>query len=173
MTTTGTVTLNGPAPTGGVSVSLSSNSSSLSVPATIVVAAGSSTASFSATSSPVASSTTATVQSWVGSSSAAGQSASVTVTPPVIVNVLFVPPSVAAGTQTTLYVILNGVAPAGATLQVSSTSTRLTVGSSLAMVAGQAAQTFNLQTTSGVPTTVTVTITYNGVSQSSTLTITP
>jgi hypothetical protein len=95
------------------------------------------------------------------------------VIPPVIVNVLFGPASVAAGSQTTLYVIMNGAAPAGATLQVSSTSTRLTVASSLAMVAGQQIQSFALQTTAGPPATVTVTITYNGSSQSATLTITP
>lgn len=51
---TGQVNLDSPAPTGGVLVSLSTNSPHMTVPASVTVPAGSSTASFTATTTPVA-----------------------------------------------------------------------------------------------------------------------
>src|SRR2546421_338217 len=58
---TGTVTLNGPAPAGGATVSLSSNSLVATVPATVTIPAGQSSANFSLTTSPLAVLTNVTV----------------------------------------------------------------------------------------------------------------
>ena len=58
---TGTVTLNGAAPTGGLSVTLSSDNASATVPASITVAGGSTTATFTVTTGTVGSSTSATI----------------------------------------------------------------------------------------------------------------
>jgi len=59
---TGTVTLNGPAPAGGAMVTLSSGNASVAVvPASVTVSAGSNTATFPVTTALVASSTQATI----------------------------------------------------------------------------------------------------------------
>jgi hypothetical protein len=57
----GTVTLNGPAPGGGIKVSLSDNSSYTTVPASVTVPSGSSNASFLITTTTVASNRSATI----------------------------------------------------------------------------------------------------------------
>ena len=49
---TGTVTLNGPAPSGGALVSIGSTNSFVTVPSTITIAAGQTTGTFSATTTP-------------------------------------------------------------------------------------------------------------------------
>lgn len=59
--TTGTVTLNSTAPSGGVAVFLSSNTTVVSVPSSVVVAQGQTSASFTATAAAVSTTTTATI----------------------------------------------------------------------------------------------------------------
>jgi len=168
-TSEGTVTISSPAPTGGLPVNLSSNSTSAGVPATVTVPAGATSVGFSITTTPVATATSPTIQASIGTSQA---TASITVIPPTIVAIVFSPQSVAAGQSTTLYVLLSGPAPAGATLNVTSSSTRLTIGSTLTCVAGQTVQTFTLPTTAGPPASVSVTVSYNSSSESDVLTIT-
>ena len=75
---TGTVTLSGAAPSGGVSVSLSSNNAAATVPGSVTVAAGSSTATFAVTTQSVTSSTSAIVTASYGSGS---QTATLTINP--------------------------------------------------------------------------------------------
>jgi hypothetical protein len=58
---TGTVTLSGPAPAGGAQVLLSSNNAAASVPSSVTVPAGSTSATFTVTTSPVLISTSATI----------------------------------------------------------------------------------------------------------------
>ena len=58
---TGTVTLNGPAPSGGTVVGLTSNNTALQLPATVMVAAAATSATFTVTTSPVASDTPVTI----------------------------------------------------------------------------------------------------------------
>jgi hypothetical protein len=116
--------------------------------------------------------TNPTIQASIGSNSTSPVTVGVTVNPPTILAVAFSPQSVAAGQSTTLLVLLSGPTAAGATLNVTCNSTRLTVGSTLTCVAGEFYQTFTLPTTPGPNTTVNVTISYNGTSDSDVLTIT-
>src|SRR5437899_10316974 len=58
---TGTVTLSGPAPTGGAQVTLSSSNGAASVPASVTVPGGSSSATFTVNTSIVLVSTSATI----------------------------------------------------------------------------------------------------------------
>ena len=58
---TGTVTLSGPAPAGGAQVILSGGNGAASVPSSVTVPAGSSSATFTVNTSPVLLSTSATV----------------------------------------------------------------------------------------------------------------
>lgn len=85
----GLVTLSGPAPSGGATVSLSSsNPSAVTVPASVTVAASATSASFTATTSSVTASSTVTVAaSYAGTT----LNSSLTVTPPL-------PPGTPAGT---------------------------------------------------------------------------
>src|SRR6185436_18557147 len=77
---TGTVTLTGPAPTGGATVTLSSaNPAVASVPASVTVAAGATSTSFAVTTSTVASTTLVGIS---GSYSGVSRTATLTVTPP-------------------------------------------------------------------------------------------
>jgi hypothetical protein len=75
---TGTVTLNGPAPAGGWGVRLSSSSPSVSIPTYVVVAAGAKSATFPISTSPVASDVAVTITATLNSFS---KSAQLTVTP--------------------------------------------------------------------------------------------
>src|SRR5215470_333623 len=74
----GIVMLNGQAPAGGAVVTLTSNSPSVSPPASVVVDAGSFSASFAISTNAVTANTTATVTASYGGASAQGQ---VTLTP--------------------------------------------------------------------------------------------
>src|SRR5256886_3874219 len=58
---TGTVTLNGPAPAGGASVTLSSNNTAATVPGSVTVPAGATSTTFTVTTSTVAASTPVTI----------------------------------------------------------------------------------------------------------------
>jgi len=60
-TSQGTVTLNGPAPSGGAVVTLSDNSSKTTLPSSVTVESGTTSATFTITTAPVYSSTTSTI----------------------------------------------------------------------------------------------------------------
>lgn len=67
--TSGTVTLNGDAPTGGAVVSLSTDDPAASVPATVTIPAGQSSANFTITTTTVGGETPVTITATYGSSS--------------------------------------------------------------------------------------------------------
>src|SRR6266699_1326745 len=174
---TGTVTLSGPAPTGGAAVTLTSSSTSTAtVPASVTVAAGASSATFTVTTSAVTTSTPVTI-----SASYAGvtKTASLTVAPPgsaTLSAIALNPASVTGGSPSTGTVTLSGAAPTGGaavTLTSSSTSTA-TVPASVTVAAGASSATFAV-TTSAVTTSTPVTISasYAGVTQTASLTVAP
>ena len=66
-TSQGTITLTGPAPAGGVVVTLSSNRSSATVPASVTVAANQESATFTVNTTPVVITTTVTITARYGS----------------------------------------------------------------------------------------------------------
>ena len=92
---TGTVTLSGPAPVGGALVSLSSdNTSAATVPASVTVAAGASSATFAVTTSAVSGSTAVTISALYGGVT---RTAPLTVTPLAALSSLQVNPSSVKG----------------------------------------------------------------------------
>src|SRR3989441_1274743 len=94
---TGTVTLTAPAPAGGAQVALSSSDPSVaSVPDSVAVPAGATSASFTVTTSSVSTSTPVTIS---GSYSGTTQGASLTVTPPTLTSLSLSPSSVTAGVR--------------------------------------------------------------------------
>src|SRR5467141_1879258 len=113
---TGTVTLSGPAPAGGAQVGLSSNNGAASVPSSVAVPAGATSATFTVSTSPVAASTTVAISAGYGGVT---KTASLTVTPaspaaPSLSSLTLNPTSVIGGAQSsTGTVTLSGPAPAG------------------------------------------------------------
>jgi hypothetical protein len=169
---TGTVTLTGAAPTGGVSVALSSNSASATIPATVTVAAGSTTATFSVSTSTVESSVLATV---TASYSGLSKTAAVTITPPpvAILSVVVNPASVTGGTSATGTVTLTGAAPTGGiSLALSSNSASAMVPATVTVAAGSTTASFSVATsTVGSSVLATLTAGYSGLSKTSVLTV--
>ena len=174
---TGTVTLSGPAPTGGAVVSLSSSSPSVAaVPASVTVPAGASGASFTVTTGAVAASTTVTISASYGGAST---TASFTVTPPGVTlsSLTLSPTSVIGGTQSsTGTVTLSGPAPSGgAFVSLSSSNPGVAaVPASVTVPAGAGSVSFTAATSAVVSSTaVTISGSYGGVSRSASLTVTP
>ena len=121
---TGTVTLSAPAFRGGVTVLLSSSAWNVaSVPDTLTVPEGATTASFTIATSSVSQSTLVTI---TGTYAGQSQAASLTLQPPNLVAVILDPNSVTGGDPITGTVALDVQAPAGGTA-VKVTSSDLTV----------------------------------------------
>ncbi|MGC2194783.1 MAG: hypothetical protein WA628_08905 [Terriglobales bacterium] len=170
---TGTVTLSTLAPTGGIVVSLSSNTPAAQVPVSVSVAAAATTATFPITTSVVSSTTAALITGVFGSST---QNATLTVTPvPVTLSSVTVnPTSVVGGNSSTGAVTLSGPAPAGGiVVSLSSNNPAAQVPASVTVLAGAAAANFTIST-SGVSSAMSVTIsgTY-GTTKSAGLTVNP
>lgn len=154
------VTLNGPAPTGGIVVALRGGSAffPVNMPASVTILAGQTSLSF-----PFSVNTATTVEI---TGSAAGYSASCLVTlpgPPLSLSSVTVSPStVSAGQTAAGTATLTASAPTGGvTVGLSSNSTRVTVPGSVNIPAGATSQTFDVSTTRSRGTaTVTITGAY-------------
>ena len=170
---TATVTLNGLAPTGGATVNLaSSNTLVATVPASVVVPAGTATKVFTVTTLGVAASNDVLIS---GSYSGLTATATLVVTAAVPSSVSLNPTSVAGGSPSTGTVTLNGKAPAGgAVVALSSANPAVaTVQATVMVAAGQLSKTFNVTTVwVGSTTTVAISATLLGVTQSANLTVT-
>src|SRR6266404_2490874 len=174
---TGTVALSGPAPTGGAQVALSSNNGAASVPPGVTIAAGATSATFAVTTSAVASSTTDTISAAYGGVT---NTASLTVTaapppPPTLSSLSLNPTSVAGGNSSTGTVTLSGAASTGgAQVALSSNNGAASVPPTVTIAAGATSATFPVNTTAVVTSTpVTISASDGGVSKSATLTVTP
>ncbi len=167
---TGTVTLGSAAPTGGLSVTLSSNNAAATVPASVTVAAGATTATFAVTTTAVASTASATISATFNGGT---QTATLTVNPPGVSSVTLNPTSVTGGTSSTGTVTLGSAAPTGGlSVGLSSNSTSATVPASVTVAAGATTATFSVTTTTVTSTTTaTISATFNGGTQTAALTI--
>ena len=167
---TGTVTLSGAAPPGGVAVALSSSNPAVAaVPASMIVPTGATIANFTISTNSVTASTTVTIL--VGNFYAL-----LTVTPgPVLSTINLYPTSVPWGTASTGTVTLSGSAPGGGvTVALSSSNTALaTAPASVTVPAGAATANFTVSTTACASGAVTISGTYGGVTRSAGLTVTP
>jgi hypothetical protein len=169
---TGTVTLTGAAPAGGVLVSLSSDNSAATVPASVTVAAGSTSATFSVTASAVTTTTTATITAFSNSTS---RTAVLTITAPTVISsVALNPGSVTRGASSTGTVTLSSAAPtAGVSVTLSSNNAAAAVPASVTVAAGSTTATFTVTTTAGTTAaTATITASYNGASKTAALAVT-
>ncbi len=175
---TGTVTLTAPAQSGGFTVQLSSSNPSVaSVPSSVTVPQGQTSANFTVSTTQVSSQTQVTITASAGGVT---RQATLTVNPPsgsvTLQSLTISPTSVWGGSSATGTVTLSGPAPSGgAVVQLrSSNSSAAIVPSSVTVPAGQTSARFTIRTTSCWYCFVrqaTITATYNGVSRSATLTI--
>jgi trimeric autotransporter adhesin len=169
--TTCTVTLTQAAPSGGSTVGLSGNNTTLTVPASVTVPANSTSATFTASLGTITTTQTATVTASLGGSS---QSTTLSLVAPTLVSSLACSPtSVNSGASTTCTVTLTQAAPSGgSTVGLSSNNTALTVPASITVPANSTSATFTASLGTITTTqTATVTASLSSSSQSTTLSL--
>ena len=170
----GTVSLTGPAPTGGIAVSLSSNSttSGITVPASVTVAPGQTTAAFSVSTTAVASNVTATITGTQGSTT---KTVTLAVTAPTFISLQVNPSIVLGGAASTGAVNISSAAPTGGltfALSSNSTASGVTVPSSVTIAAGQTSASFTVSTTTvGVTVNAIISGTLGLATKTATLTV--
>lgn len=175
----GKVTLTGAAGTGGVVVSLACANSAATVPASVTVLAGATTATFNITTVAVTANTTGLISGTVG---AVTKSLNLTVIPPALSKLALVPPSVMGGSNSVATVTLTGKAAAAVVVNVSTSNSAVAQpvnGSNVAITTvtvpvGADHVTFTVKTmTVGVSTPVTIGANLGAVTKNVTLTVHP
>lgn len=168
--TTGLVLLNGNAPAGGTTVSLSGNNQAISVPASVTVPQGSNQATFTINSSvvPVITSTTVTA-----SLNGVISPANLTLQP--VLKYFNVPSTIAGGAASSGQVILSGNAPHDWSVSLSSSNPAVaSVPATVIVPSGSNMVTFPITTTAQCSSnTVTLMSTSGANSLSASVTVTP
>lgn len=174
---TGTVVLGAPAPTGGTIVSLSSsNTAAATVPGNVAVGAGNASATFQIATTPVTASTSVTISA--SQSNATAQTASLTITPggsgPTLNVLLLNPMTITGGSSASGTVTLS--APAligGAKVSLSSNNVAVAgVPGNTTIPAGATGATFTVNSSAvGASTPVTIFASYSGVTEADSLTV--
>jgi hypothetical protein len=172
---TGTVTLGSAAPSGGASVNLASNlPGSGSVPPTVTVPAGATSATFEITTFPV-DNTTVQLSATLGDTT---QFAALSITRSATVALSAVslsPTTVVGGSSSTGTVRLGSAAPSGGTrVSLSDDSPAASVPAFVTVAAGNTSRTFTVTTTAVTgPMPVVVSASTAGVTRNATLTLNP
>lgn len=168
---TGTITLSAPAAADTTILLSSNNPAVASVPASVTVLAGSTTASFTVTTTPV------TIGSGVTITAAFNQyssSAVLFVVPPQLASLGVAPASVTGGSGATGTVSLTGTAASSITVNLSSNNAAASVPATVIVPAGASSATFAVTTTgTTVDTAVTLNATYNQASSTAVLHVLP
>ncbi|HEY2968298.1 MAG TPA: hypothetical protein VGK75_08005 [Casimicrobiaceae bacterium] len=171
---TGTVTLTSAAPTGGAVVSLSSASTAVSVPGSVSVSQGATSATFGITTSVV---TTQTLTTLTASYSGVSKTMTFTVNPAAsatLATLSLNPTSVKGGTPATGTVTLTAPAPSGGAVVTltSSMPTLASVPQNIVVTAGTTSSTFNVTTAATKKNTlVTISASYAGATKTATITV--
>ncbi len=167
---TGTVTLTGPAPAAGAAVTLSSSDPSVTVPASVAVPSGAVSATFPVTTTAVAAQVAATVTATLNGVS---QTAMLTVQAPMLKPLIVTPSSVFGGDTAVLALALTLPAPAGgAVITLSSSDPSAPLPPTVTIPAGQTTASVTIPTTV-VPTATAVTLsaTYGAATVTTKLTV--
>ena len=170
---TGTVTLSGPAPAAGAQVTLSSSNAAASVPASVTIPAGSDSTTFTISANPAAASTVARI---FASYDGVTPSASLTVRPPSVSSLMLNPTSVTGGAQSsTGTVTLSAAAPSGgAQVALSSSSSAASPPATVTIPAGASSASFTVSTQAVAASTIaTISASYRGTTRTASLSVTP
>ncbi len=153
---------------GAISVALSSNNALLTVPSSVMVAAGSAGASFTATTGTITSGQTAVVTGSFGGSS---QTATVSlVAATVLTSLTCSPASINSGAAGSCTVTLSKAATAATAVAISDNNAALTVPASATIAAGATAATFSISAGAlGSNQTAVITATLSGTSKTATV----
>jgi len=170
-TVTGTASLNGPAAVAGAVVTLtSSNTKVLSVPASVKIGSGVTSANFAVTHHVVTAATTVVITAKYGG---VVQTTSVTVNPFQVVSISISPSSVKGGTSAAGTVTLNATPAAAVVVKLTSNTKAVAPPASVSVPAGSASGKFTIKTTKvTTSTTGTVTATLGTSTQQASLTVT-
>jgi len=166
----GVVVLTKHAPTGGIVVTLTSADSSVTVPATVTVAAGKSSAYFSITTKLVTAAKSVAITATLGTT----KSATLSVRLPGVSSLAIVPNLVQGGDNSIGIVALEAASAGPVIVTITSNSSKAVPDITVVIPAGETIGTFNI-TTSTVTATIKATITAkaNNLSKAQALTITP
>lgn len=167
------VTLNGPAPAGGATVVLSSNSAAATVPSSVTIPEGATDGPFTITTTSVSTAATAQISATYNG---INQSASLRIYPVNMEGISVLPEHLVGGASATATITLVDEAPAGgATVTLESgNSSIVTLPAQITVPAGDFLETFTVSTLAvTVPTTVAIRATYEGVSSTAYLRVTP
>jgi probable HAF family extracellular repeat protein len=171
---TGTVTLSGPAPSGGVLLDLSSsNTAAATVPGSVTVSAGATSATFTVVSAPVAADTPVTISATSGTST---KTAALTVQAPTLLSLTLNPVGLIGGKSSVASATLNGLAPSsGLTIALSSNNPSIAAPGGNIVIAGGSLSGIATITTQGVAsnTAVKISATFGAVTKVATLTVKP
>jgi hypothetical protein len=168
----GNVTLNAPAPAAGMIVTLSDNSSAISVPTSITVPAGLKSQKFQINTTAVSSSQSGAVTATIG---AISKTASLMIQPLSFTSFKLSQSLVAGGNSVTGTVTLNAAAPpAGAVITLADNIASATTPAMVTIPAGAQSGTFTITTTI-VPAIQrgAITATFGGTSRTAALTVRP
>ncbi len=158
---TGTLTLATIAPAGGLTVNLSCNNANVTVPASVTVAAGSTSVTFTATTIAVATDQATTTTASVNGSSITG---ALGVTAPRLVSLTIKSSTIVGGAQAVGKVTITGNAPTGGiVVSIAKDSTSASMPASVTVPAGTTTVSFLItSSTVGALTTVNTTSTLLG-----------
>lgn len=170
----GTVSLSGPAPSSGAVIKLTSSNPAIAVtPATLTIAAGAISKTFTIKTTAVTASTSVTI---TASYSGLNLFATLTVKPPALSSLTLTPTTVQGGSSSQGTLKLNGPAPAGG-IQVKLSSNNVTVAvvpASVIIPAAVMSATFNVQTRAVTANNAVVVSASDGsLTKKGTLTVTP
>ena len=164
---TGTVTLTGAAPAGGVVVALSRDNTAATVPTSVTVAAGQTSASFTVTTSSVTATTVVRVSATFN-----GVTLNADMTLFTLLSQVSFPGNVPGGNATVGTVTLGAAAPSGGSVVALSSANPglVAVPASVTVPAGQTSASFAVNTASVTTTTpVVISASLNGTTVSTTL----
>jgi Subtilase family len=172
---TGTVTLSGPAPIGGAVVSLSSdNTAAATVPGSVAVAYGATSATFTVSTSSVTTSTSATISASYAGVTKTASLAVASQAHPTLSSLTLNPTSVTGGAQSsTGTVTLSGPAlTGGAQVLLTSDNGAASVPFSVTVPVGASSAIFTVSTSAVTTSTpVTISASYAGVTKTASLTV--
>ena len=159
-----TVSLSNAAPVGGFTVSLSSNSNALTVPASITVASGATNGSFSAQGAAVAIQTNAII---TGTYNGIQQTTSVTLTPPQLTGVSCNPTTISGAGNAACTLTIGSAAPAGGfPIALTSNSASLVVPATATVAASTTSASFTARASAvSINQTATVTVSANNIQE--------
>ena len=171
--TTGTLTLTSPAPTGGTTVSLASSSLSALVGSSVTIPAGAMTTTFNVTTNVVSNDTSAVISATVYG---VKLKSTLSILGPKVSSVSLASASIASTTTTTGTVTLSTNAPVGGKVVNLSSSDSAVASVPVSVTVAAGTRTANFTITAGTVnanTNATITATTNNSSGTATITVTP